>query len=65
MFTHSFMVSYIGQLKLVQTKNSRKKICSSFSDRNKLEFDDRRHSLTNWMGAYFFSVKVPHFITVS
>jgi hypothetical protein len=40
----------------VQAKNSWKKICFSFSDRNKLDFDDGRPWLTNRMGANFFSV---------
>jgi hypothetical protein len=54
-----------GLFKRVQAKNSLKKICSSFSDRNKLEFNDGRPLLTNRMGANFFSVEVPHIIPFS
>jgi hypothetical protein len=52
-----------GLFKRVQAKNSWKKICSSFSNRNILEFNDGRPWLTNRTGANFFSVKVPHIIT--
>jgi hypothetical protein len=51
-----------GLFKRVQAKNSWKNFFSSFSDRNKLEFNDGRPWLTNRMGANFFSVKVPHHI---
>ncbi len=55
----------IGLFKGVQVKNSLKKFCFSFSDRNNANFDGARPCLTNRMGANFFSVKVPHFITFS
>jgi hypothetical protein len=42
-----------------------KKFCSSFSDQINSNFYGGRPCLTNRMGANFFSVKVPHIITVS
>jgi hypothetical protein len=42
-----------------------KKNLFQFSDQNKLDFDGGRLCLTNRMGANFFSVNVPHIITVS
>jgi hypothetical protein len=53
-----FLCEANGLFNRVQAKNSWKKICSSFSDRNKLEFWDGRSCFTNRMGANFFSVKV-------
>jgi 3-deoxy-D-arabino-heptulosonate 7-phosphate (DAHP) synthase class II len=49
----------------VSIQETHEKICSSFSDRNKLEFNDGRLCLTNRMGAKIFSVKVPQIITFS
>jgi hypothetical protein len=52
-------------LNVSRQKIHEKKFCSSFSDRNNLDFYGGRPCRTNWMGANFFSVKVPHIITVS
>jgi hypothetical protein len=56
----------IGLFKLVQAKNSwKKKFCSSFSDRNNLNFYCGRPCLTNRMGANFFLWKyliLSHFL---
>ncbi len=62
---YMFLWEANGLFHRVQAKNSWKKICSSFSDRNKLEFNDGRPWLTNRMGANFFLWKyliLSHFL---
>jgi hypothetical protein len=52
-------------LNVSRQKIHEKNFVPAFSIRNNADFDGGRPCLTNWVGAKFFSVKVPRFITVS